>query len=212
MSPENLLIFISITFIAALTPGPAIMLVSTNSMNYGIKKSIFTILGNITGLFFMSLLSILGLSTFILYSAPVFFLVKIIGACYLIYLGIKLWRKGLNFSPASTLSSEQKQSEITSYKLYLQGLFIALSNPKAIAFTTALLPQFIDSTAPLNYQFMTLVSIFMLVSFSCLLGYAFIASKIVGSSGIEKLQQLIGKTFGAIFIGFGLALAATTQK
>lgn len=212
MSPENLFIFATIAFIAAITPGPAIMLVSTNSMNYGVKKSILNILGNITGLFLMSLLSILGLSTFILYSAPVFFLVKIIGACYLIYLGIKLWRKGLNFQPDTTQSSKLKKSGMTYYKLFLQGLFVALSNPKAIAFTTALFPQFIDSTSPLSYQFLTLVSIFMLLSFSCLLGYAVMASKVINHSGTMKLQRLIGKSFGAIFIGFGLALAATTQK
>ena len=212
MSPENLIIFSTIAFIATITPGPAIMLVSTNSMNFGVQKTILTILGNITGLFFMSLLSILGLSTFVLYSAPIFFLVKIIGACYLIYLGIKLWKRGLNFKPENTPLSDQKNSVISSYKLFLQGLFISLSNPKAIAFTTALFPQFIDSASPLKYQFITLVSIFMLLSFSSLLGYAIMASKVFRSSGGLKLEKFIGKTFGAIFIGFGLALAATTQK
>ncbi|MCP4077832.1 MAG: LysE family translocator [Gammaproteobacteria bacterium] len=212
MSPENLVIFTSIAFIATITPGPAIMLVSTNSLNYGVRKSILTILGNITGLFIMSLLSILGLSTFILYSAPVFFLVKIIGACYLIYLGIKLWMKGLNFNPEINRSNNQIDTGVSAYKLFLQGLFIALSNPKAIAFTTALFPQFIDTTLPLSYQFITLVSIFMLLSFSCLLAYAVMTSKVVHHSGGMKLQTLIAKSFGAIFIGFGLALAATTQK
>ena len=106
MTFENLLLFTSISLIAALSPGPAILLVSTNSVRYGVRRSVFTMLGNISGLFIMSLMAVLGLSTMILMSGHAFLAVKIIGAGYLIYLGVRLWRHGLRLNTV--------QSELTS--------------------------------------------------------------------------------------------------
>ncbi len=208
---ENILLFISIALVATITPGPAIMLVSVNSVRYGINKSILTILGNITGLFVMSLLAILGLSTVILYSAPAFFAVKIVGALYLLYLGIKLWRNGLVFSNSKFEGLVKKENIPQDYKLYLQGLLIALSNPKAIAFTTALFPQFIETSQPLLNQFLILVSIFMLLSFSCLLGYSVLAIKTQNYKNNIFAHRITGKIFGSIFMGSGIALAFTSQ-
>ncbi len=213
MNLQNLLLFLSITLMATITPGPAIMLVSVNSIRYGIKNSVWTIMGNISGLFIMSLLAVLGLSTIILYSAPVFISVKIIGALYLIYLGFKLWSQGFNSAIKNPQSSGKNLVTPLPRKLFFQGLLIALSNPKAIAFTTALFPQFIDSTQPLTMQFLILVSIFMLLSFSSLLGYAMLANKAQKQSVSKHgLQSIVGKLFGSIFIGSGIALAFVSQK
>ncbi|MGH1487288.1 MAG: LysE family translocator, partial [Cellvibrionaceae bacterium] len=137
MSFESWLIFSSIAFIATVTPGPAILLVSTHSAAYGLKKAVITILGNVSGLLIMSALSVAGLSTILLYSTTIFIAIKFVGAAYLIYLGIKLWRFGFaSKSEANTELTNNKAISITT--LYVQGLFIALSNPKAITFTMAL--------------------------------------------------------------------------
>lgn len=208
---DNILIFTSIALVATITPGPAIMLVSVNSVKYGIYKSIITILGNITGLFIMSLLSVLGLSTVILYSAPTFLAIKIIGALYLLYLGVKLWRNGLTFSNLKFGKASKIENSPKNYRLYFQGLIIALSNPKAIAFTTALFPQFIESSEPLINQFLVLVSIFMLLSFFCLLSYAILAVKTKNHTRNLFAQKITGKIFGSVFIGSGVAMAFTTQ-
>ena len=210
---ENYFLFSAIALVATVTPGPAIMLVSANSAGYGIRKAIYTILGNISGLFCMSLLSVLGLSTLILCSSPIFFVLKIIGALYLIYLGVRLWRHGFTGKKVFH-SSETKQLEPPpSLKLYLQGLFVALSNPKAIAFTTALFPQFIEPELSLVPQFICLVTIFMSLSFACLLGYAILATK--AKQRIEQkccFQKRFGRIFGSVFIGFGIAMALARQK
>jgi threonine/homoserine/homoserine lactone efflux protein len=91
-------------------------------------------------------------------------------------------------------------------------LFISLSNPKAIAFTTALFPQFIQSELPLAPQFLVLVATFMVLSFSCLLGYAILAVNARQRSKNRWIQRVVGKAFGSAFIGSGIALAVTTQK
>lgn len=186
------------------------MLVSANATSYGVRKTVYTILGNISGLFCMSLLAVLGLSTVIMYSAPLFFTFKLIGALYLTHLGIRLWRNG--FTAKEIIHSQSSVPH--DFKLYLQGVFISLSNPKAIAFTTALFPQFIQPERSLTPQFFLLVSTFMFLSFSCLLGYAILASKAKNSIKKRELcpQTMIGKVFGSVFIGSGIALAVTSQK
>ncbi len=214
MNYENWLLFSAIAMVATITPGPAIILVSANSSSYGVRKSVYTILGNISGLFCMSLLAVLGLSTVILCSTPIFFAFKIVGALYLIYLGVKLWRNGV--TGRKVISSEKLQKTVApqNFKLYMQGVFLSISNPKAIAFTTALFPQFIRPELPLAPQFIVLVSTFMFFSFSCLLGYAILASKARNrfEDRNRYSQRVIGKAFGSVFIGSGIALAVATQK
>ncbi len=211
MSFESWLIFSSIAFIATVTPGPAILLVSTHSAAYGLKKAVITIFGNVSGLLIMSALSVAGLSTILLYSTTIFIAIKFAGATYLIYLGIKLWRFGFsNKSDASTELTNNKA--ISTAGLYIQGLFVALSNPKAIAFTMALFPQFINTSLPLAMQFSILVSTFMFLSFSCLFIYGFAARNLVKSKTATKASDFLGKAFGSAFIASGLVLANASQK
>ena len=214
MTFESWLLFSAIALIATITPGPAIMLVSANSSSYGVRKSIYTILGNISGLFCMSLMAVLGLSTLILCSAPIFFTLKIIGALYLIYLGLKMWRNGISGNRNTSSDAMRLSVAPRNFKLYMQGVFLSLSNPKAIAFTTALFPQFIQPELPLAPQFIILVSTFMFFSFSCLLGYSILARK--AKKQFEERnyysQTIVGKVFGTIFIGSGVALAVATRK
>lgn len=212
MNIESWLIFFSIAFIATITPGPAILLVSTHSIIYGLKRALATILGNISGLFVMSVLSIIGLSTMLLYSNTIFIAVKFAGGAYLIYLGVKLWRFGFSgkINKNSKPTERDKIPSVTS--LYVQGLFVALSNPKAIAFTTALFPQFIEPSLPLAPQFSVLVATFMFLSFSCLLAYGFTAVNLSNKETVTKVSGFCSKAFGSAFIASGLILANASQK
>ncbi|AQU82649.1 MULTISPECIES: LysE family translocator [unclassified Halomonas] len=204
MEIQNILLFLSIAFIATITPGPAILLATSHSLTYGLKSSVFTILGNITGLFIMSVLSVAGLSAIILGSALLFSIVKFAGAIYLIYLGFKLWRNGFP-SVKGTEPSEYKKA--SHRKLYASGLAVALSNPKAIAFTTALFPQFIAHEEPILIQFSILVSTFMLLSFLCIFGYAY-AIHTTQRKYMESPHNYLSKVLGAGFIASGIALAS----
>ncbi len=212
MNYDNWLLFSSIALIATITPGPAVLLVSTHSASYGAKYSIVTMLGNITGLFIMSLLSVLGLSAIILHSAPVFITVKLIGAGYLIFLGIKLWRNGFGLSTAQSLEQTTPRQRPSMMNLYTNGIFVALSNPKVIAFTTALFPQFIQPGQSMIQQFSILIVTFMFLSFICLLGYALMVENTKKHSKKIKLPNVMSKVFGTAFIGSGVALATASQK
>jgi len=210
LSFDSWLIFVSVAFIATVTPGPAILLVTTHSVSYGLNKSIFTIFGNISGLLLMSTLSVAGLSTILLYSTTAFIFIKFAGAIYLIYLGVKLWRFGF-LGGKSKNQNRLKEKSATALSLYMQGILVSLSNPKALAFTTALFPQFIDASLPLSTQFTILITTFMLLSFSCLFTYGFATTKMSKTKVTERTSNIFSKVFGSAFIASGLALAGTTR-
>ena len=212
MNYDSWILFASIAFIATITPGPAILLVTTHSVTFGTRCSIATMLGNVTGLFIMSLLSVMGLSALILHSAPIFFLVKMAGALYLVYLGLKLWRHGFGLDALRSVQRETSQPRPRVTKLYINGLFVALSNPKAIAFTTALFPQFILPEQPVALQFAVLIITFMSLSFACLFAYAVMAAETKNRSAHIRLPGIMSKVFGVAFVGSGVFLASATQK
>ncbi len=212
MDFDSWLIFASIALVATLTPGPAVLLVSTHSVSFGTKCSMATMLGNVTGLFIMSLLSVMGLSAIILHSAPIFFSVKLIGACYLIFLGLKLWRRGLGPAALQPADKGAAQCRPNILKLYANGLLVALTNPKAIVFTTALFPQFIQPERPMLPQFSILILTFMFQSFVCLYGFGLMAERAGMGSARIKLPGFMGKLFGSVFVGSGILLASATQK
>ena len=208
MSIEVWLAFLSIALVATITPGPAILLVVTHALQAGVGKALFTIAGNLSGLFLMSLCSVVGLSVLVLSSTFAFMVIKIVGAIYLIYMGVAVWRKGIVVK--KTTSSLYDQS--SPLKFYIQGILVSLTNPKAIAFTTALFPQFIAVDQPLFAQFSILVITFLTCSALCLASYAIWSRKLFNHSVNAASSTWISKIFGSTFIGAGIALAVSAQR
>jgi len=205
---ETWLAFCSIAFIAAAIPGPAILLVSTHSLQFGTLRALITVAGNVTGLFIMSACSILGLSALVMVSSTAFTVVKIIGALYLLYMGIKIWRSGVQLNDIN----DEKKVPFSTWRLYTQGLMISLTNPKAIIFTSALFPQFIVVSEPLLPQFIILVVTLMTCSFLCLLSYSLLSQNLKAGTKKYVSGSILGKVFGSAFISAGGVLAISTQK
>lgn len=205
MELESWLLFSSIALVATITPGPAVLLVAANTMEHGVRPTVCTILGNITGLFFLSLLSVMGLGALLMYSAVAFTTIKMAGAIYLIYLGIKLWRSGFSHVSEKEVFYHKKKP-VRQLQLYGQGIMVALSNPKAIAFTTALFPQFINRALPLFPQFALLVLTFMSYSFICLLIYSCCSARTKIGMGNSRIGKIVSRFFASLFIGSGIIL------
>lgn len=212
MEFTNWLLFCSIAFVATISPGPAILLITSHSYAYGLQRSVTTMLGNISGLFLMSALSVAGLSAILLHSSVVFTIVKLLGAIYLVYLGIRLFRYGFNshFSLTETQCGPIRKPSLR--RLYVQGLLVALSNPKAIVFTSALFPQFVDPAQAILPQFLLLIVTFMLLSIACLFGYAYISAGARNRFADNRFSMLFSKLFGLVFIVTGGLLAGVSQK
>lgn len=210
MTSDQFALYFLAVFIATLTPGPAIMLGITNAIRYGTRASFIGALGCVTGTGLMGLFSALGLGALIMTSGILFTIIHYVGAAYLIWLGIKFWRESrlpvLDDAPEK-LSQRQMPNRL---RLYGQGFIVSASNPKAIAFFTALFPLFIDHEAPLAAQFAVMDTTFVIMSFSSIMGYSLFAARsrrFLTGTGRKWFQRISG----SIFVSFGIGLAASAR-
>lgn len=207
MSLKLLVVFAITEFLLSLTPGPAVLLVISQSMRNGFKSSQMGTLGVLTGNAIYFVLSAVGLVALLIASATLFQIIKWVGAAYLIFTGLKMLL-------AKRHREDANQEMITpkrSVRLFSEGLVTQLSNPKAIVFFSALLPQFISPGGRVVEQFMILGITSIVVEFPVLLIYGWAAER--GSRLIlkGKLSSLPDRIAGGFLIGAGVSLAATRK-
>jgi threonine/homoserine/homoserine lactone efflux protein len=182
-----------------------------NSLAHGQRSTIWSSLGNASGLFCLSAAAMLGLGALLASSEVLFNAVKIIGAGYLFYLGVKqLFKKGPMLPDG--IEGEAGRVRPTRGKLYKSAFLTAVTNPKATMFFTALFPQFIDQGAALLPQFLILTSIFMALSVSSLSVYAALASRAKGVLTRPALSRWVSRVVGSTFIGFGAAILTMRRQ
>lgn len=199
------LLFLSICVATAASPGPAVFLAIKNGLTHGFKRTVFAVLGNLTALFIMMSVSAAGLGAIILASASLFNALKIAGGLYLLYLGIKLLRsKPMKIE----LDKAQTSETVPLLNLYREAFLVSITNPKAIAFCTALFPQFIDPSQPMVSQFLVLAGTFGLCSFFFLSLYAALAAKLRPQLAKEAVLRWFNRLTGLAFMGFGIGLLA----
>lgn len=178
------------------------LLALTHGIKYGTKSSIATALGNTTASVFQASIAITGLGIVLTTSTLLFMLIKYIGALYLIYLGVKLFK-----SPFYIEEQRIKKGE-TSYKqLFNEAFIIAVANPKALVFFTALFPQFIREGQHNFLHYFLLVSVLGVIAFICMMIYSTSSSFIKKVFNKTPLSKYFGKVIGSIFISLGAGLA-----
>ncbi|MFC1813856.1 LysE family translocator [Thermodesulfobacteriota bacterium] len=210
MTIQSWLMYLVLVLVATSTPGPAVLFIMTQSTLHGWRKAVFSALGNITGLFCMGILTVTGLGAILNTSELIFNIVKYLGAAYLIYLGVRLFfQKGPDFQSAQ---NHRIAANVPSVKIFFQAFGVAVSNPKAIVFLTALFPQFLNINAPLIPQFFILIFTLMTLSFSFLMFYALLAHKAKIWFAKSNRARMVSRTSGAIFVGFGVLLATSSNK
>ncbi|MDR6713697.1 threonine/homoserine/homoserine lactone efflux protein [Pseudomonas hunanensis] len=211
MDMHALLAYTLVAAIAIASPGPASLMAINNSIQYGPRATIWSSLGNVSGLFCLSAAAMLGLGALLASSELLFNAVKIMGACYLFYLGGK---QLLKKSPmlADQGGVDGKGGRPTRRKLYQSAFLTAATNPKATMFFTALFPQFIDQGAALLPQFLLLTAIFMALSLLSLALYATLAARAKGVLTRPAFSRWVGRVVGVTFIGFGTAILAMRRQ
>ncbi|MEH6456424.1 MAG: LysE family translocator [Cocleimonas sp.] len=209
MDLSTWLLFIAVGTAAVVSPGPAILLAISNSVRFGMMKVFLSTLGNISGLFILSTAAIFGLGAIFKTSTSLFLLVKIIGAAYLIYLGVRQWRSKTNFFAEQAVSESlkkgksQKNRDKSNVKIFSEGFLIAMTNPKAILFFTALFPPFINTSKALPQQFLIMTFTFMAMSFICLMSYGLLANKAKRWFAYGNRATWFNRTLGSVFIVIG---------
>ncbi len=194
--------FAATAFILAITPGPSVLLATANSMKYGPKKTIGTILGDLSANLCQMILASAGLASIVTASGELFQVIKWCGVAYLIYMGI------VKILSRPKLSLDQEKPRNSSFfKLYTEGFLMSAANPKAIVFFAALFPLFITETAPFLPQVMLLGSTYLALDGTSLLIYAQFAKRLKTYLENQQKIQLQNKIVGALLIFGGIMLS-----
>ena len=204
---DTFLIFLITTFVVVISPGPAVIAVAVESASNGFKQSFLVIAGIASANVVYFILSATGIAALILASSVLFTIIKWIGVTYLLYLGLMAIFSesgGLKFSP------ESKKTQ-PSYKTFLKGFILELSNPKALLYFSALLPQFIDITQPLIPQLAILGLVTLCLDLFCYGCYAYFAFHST-KHGLKPLTvKIVNRTAGTMLIFAGLKMASIAQ-
>lgn len=205
-------LFVTATFFISAAPGPNMLLIMNQSVRFGLRASIYSMAGCMTALMIMFTLSALGLGVILQNAPAVFDALRWAGALYLAYLGYKVWTAPVEpiSTDASTMSNTQthnRPAAPNALTLFRTGFFTAGSNPKALLFAAALLPQFIQASLPQVPQLLILLATFSVLEILWYFIYA------VG--GLSMAQQLrkpnilrwFNRVTGGAFIGFAGLMA-----
>lgn len=194
-----LLSFALASFLIVIVPGPTVTVIIANSLKHGARAGLLNVLGTQIGLTMMIAILAVGMSAVVSSMGSVFEILRIVGAAYLIWLGIKMWR-----SDGALGEKETAVRPMGSF--VLQGFIVIWSNPKALLFFGAFIPQFIDPAGSAAMQTVVLGSIFMIVATLFDSVYAIAAGGAGGWLSRERVR-LTERISGTFLIGGGLWLA-----
>lgn len=198
------LAFLAAAVVIAVSPGPGAVLSMATGLRHGYAVALRAILGLQTALLIQLAIVVLGLGAVLAASATAFLAVKIAGAGYLIWLGVRKWR-----APVELLDSSAEAREARG--VYLQGVLVNLTNPKAIVFMVALVPQFIDPQLPQWPQFFIIAATMVgtdMVVMSC---YALLAGRCRHWLRSPRMMKAQNRVFGGMFVAAGSLLAASSR-
>ena len=190
-------IFVCTETVLCLMPGPAVMFILSTALKAGARKSIFSNLGILTANVVYFAVSATGIGALLL-SSKLFLAVKWIGAAYLVILGLRLL-----FERSHEVNGlEKTMVDHKSHHLFFNGFTLQISNPKAILFFSALLPQFLNPHVSIIPQIVILGATSVVIEFSILLGYG-----IAGSAITPRYARWTNRVAGGLLIGAGAGLA-----
>ena len=196
--------FVPTDTLLSLTPGPAVLFVLATALRRGARASVASTLGILSANTIYFALSATGVGALLLASYRIFFLVKWAGAAYLVYLGVRalLSRPAHSADPAAGQGNHRSASMI-----FRDGLRLQLSNPKAIVFFAALLPQFIDAKGDVALQVVVLGVTSLTIEAAVLLGYGLAAGRALAVARQPRYAAWTNRISGVLLIGAGGGLA-----
>lgn len=207
---SQLIAFTGIAFVLTITPGVDTMLVLRSVFARGQKSGLMTSFGICCGVFIHATLSAIGISVILVQSAAAFEIVKLIGAAYLVLLGIQSLRNVILHrscaTAADTANPAQKRNP-NKRRAYLEGLLTNLLNPKVAVFYLAFLPQFISPGDPVLLKSLLLAGIHFVLAMLWFSFIIFMIGKIKLLLTSPLIQQKMEAITGVILIAFGVRLA-----
>ena len=202
-------LFVGMTFVVSATPGPNMLLVMSVSARQGFQAAVQAMLGCMVALLLMMSLSAAGLGALLQSFPAVFDALRLAGAAYLAYLGVKCWRTPVY----ETASGAEAAVALTpsAGSLARQGFLVAASNPKALLFAAAFFPQFIQPDVPQFQQFGILLATFTVIEVGWYVVYALSGQRLSAYLQRATVMRAFNRLTGGVFVGFATVMALARE-
>ena len=201
MFPLNYILFLQILIFLFITPGTPRIVIISHSMNYGVKKCIWTALGDVSANIIQGSLAIFVLGSFFLDNPNFLNTLKWAGIAYLFFLAYDVYKT----KPKDPNSKNITQKSIFSF--YRDGFLVAGTSPKAWAFFPLIFPQFIDFNSNYVIQFLILITTYVVLDFLSLVAYAVAANKLI--VWIKANPKVINTISACVLIVIAFVIAVT---
>ena len=203
MLPLDFILFLQIIIFLFITPGTPRIVIISYSMNYGVKNCIWTALGDVTANLFQATLVIFVIGTFLSDNPNFLNFFKWVGVIYLMYLAYDVYKS----SPKDVNSKIISTKSVFSF--YKDGFLVAGTSPKAWLFFPLIFPQFIDFNNNYIVQFFILITTYVVLDFISLIGYAFLAQKLI--TWIKANPKTINTISASVLVIIALIIIVTQQ-
>lgn len=200
LDPAILIPYVGACLILAIVPGPTVTVIIANSLARGTGAGMAIIAGTQAGFLVMTLVVALGMQALVAFMGAAFDWIKLIGAAYLVWLGFNMLRS------KGDLGTARAERQKSSLAIAIEGFLVILSNPKALVFLGAFLPQFVDTTRPSFPQVLVLGLIFMLIAGTTDALYALVAGRARGLINAARVR-LVSRVSGIVLVCGGIWLA-----
>lgn len=205
MSLEHWLAFCAASAVLLAIPGPTILLVISYALGHGRKVAFATVAGVTLGDFTAMTASMLGLGALLATSATIFTVLKWIGAAYLVYLGVKLWRAPVAENDGTSDIPDARGER--AGRIFAHTYVVTALNPKSLIFFVAFLPQFLDAHGPVVTQLAIFEITFLVLATANASIYALLAAMARQQIRKPRIQRVVNRTGGTLMIGAGLLAA-----
>jgi len=207
---DDLAAFAVTAFIIIVIPGPSVMFIVARALAHGRKASALTVAGNTEGEYVQVAAVAFGVGLLVERSVAIFTALKLLGAAYLVFLGVKTFRDR-RFLEAALQPALESQP---AHRYFLQGFVVGVSNPKTVIFLVAILPQFVSKAGgPIPGQILLLGLVFSAIALTCDSIWGFTAGTVRSwFARSPRRLQLIGGIGGLSIVAIGVGLVLTGRK
>lgn len=211
MNLDTWIMFFLAYLVITLSPGPNVLLVIKNSIQYGIWSAFATVFGNLFCQFLIVGLVAIGVGEVLVRLPAWFFIMKSVGGLYLIYVGIRSFKqvRKESFKLAPLDFKLPKRSAISFFR---ESFFVSASNPKTMIFLSAFLPQFLDTTHSHTTQFVIMYLSICIIVLSIHLSYALATCCLGKKLSTKKIESRLAKVSGSLFIGMGSGILLSSKS
>ncbi|GAB7535482.1 LysE family translocator [Burkholderia sp. 22PA0099] len=213
MSAHTWLLFAFAYLLTTLTPGPNVLLVIRNTVRHGARGTVVSIAGNLFVQLVVVSLVALGVGAILAAMPPLFIALKLAGAAYLIFIGIRQWRDAGRpvAAGAEAGGAPGTAVPVSRWRLLRESMIVAGSNPKTMIFLSAFMPQFVDHQRSLPLQF---TEMYLTIALTVLVVHAIYSTGVRHLHGRLRASRAVAamrRTTGLVFVGFGVELLTAKQ-